>query len=271
MSADAYPRGELAVALESPLLASGGFVHAFFTRRGGVSHAPFDTLNFVSTTGDDPSHVAENLARAAARLQVPTGQLYFASQVHGAVALEVDGSEDRAAFARREADAAFATLPGYACGVRSADCGTILVGDRASGAALAIHAGWQGTERGVVGASIAALRAALDRRGSQADLVAAIGPHIEACCFEVDVDVASRLARSSSLGERAIDRAVGAKRFVDLRAILTAQLVDAGVASDRVDQVRGCTRCDREKFFSYRRDGKVSGRLLSAIVSRAPA
>lgn len=265
-SEGARPEG---MGLASPLLDAAGFSHAFFTRRGGVSAAPFATLNFAAKTGDAPEHIQENLARAAAWLGVPAGRVYFASQVHGVVALEIDGAEDRAAFARREADATFALERGFACGVRSADCGTILVGDRASGAALAIHAGWQGTELGVVGASIAALRASLARSSSrEPDLVAAVGPHIEACCFEVDVDVAARLAACSSLGERAIDRAAGSKRFVDLRRILTEQLAASGVARDRVDHVRGCTKCDAERFFSYRRDGKVGGRLLSAVVSR---
>ncbi|MFO0613593.1 MAG: polyphenol oxidase family protein [Polyangiaceae bacterium] len=256
--------------LASPLLLGAGFRHAFFTRNGGVSVAPFASLNFASGTGDPPENVRENLARAARALEVPPERVYFLSQVHGTDARRVDGGMDRAAFARLEGDATFALEADLACGVRSADCGTVLVGERGSGAALAIHAGWQGTERGVIASAISELVRALERRSGARglELVAAIGPHIEACCFEVDVDVASRLSLCSPIGDSAITRAVGVKRFVDLRAILTAQLVAAGVPSDRIDHVRGCTKCDPDRFFSYRRDGKVSGRLLSAIVSR---
>lgn len=257
------------------MLDAAGFAHGFFTRVGGVSPPPFDALNFSAMTGDSVENVRANVARAAATLGVTEGRVFFLSQVHGVDAARVDvpevvdGSIDRQAFAQKKGDATFALAPGYACGVRSADCGPILIGDRRSGAALAIHAGWQGTERGVVTASMRALVAALGTEGrATPDLVAAIGPHIEACCFEVDEDVAARLAACSSLGERAIARRVGAKRFVDLRAILAAQLEVAGVQTDRVDHVRGCTKCDPERFFSYRRDGKVGGRLLSAIVSR---
>ncbi len=262
---------EATKALSSPVLDAAGFAHAFFTRAGGVSPPPFDTLNFTAMTGDSLENVRENIARAADRLGVLEARVFFLSQVHGVDALRVDtpdvvaGRVDRQAFARQQGDATFALAPGYACGVRSADCGTILVGDRVSGAALAIHAGWQGTERGVVAT---ALRTYLAELGEEASLVAAIGPHIEACCFEVDEDVAARLASASSIGERAIARRVGPKSFVDLRAILTAQLAAAGVASERIDQVRGCTKCDPDRYFSYRRDGKVGGRLLSAIVSR---
>lgn len=262
------------IGVTSPLLERAGFAHAFFTRWGGVSEGAFATLSFATPAitgveGDALENVRENARRAAEHLGVDAGLLYFLSQVHGVDARRVDGALDRIAFARLQGDATFAVDPGFACGVRSADCGTILVGDARSGAALAIHAGWQGTERGVVRSAIDALRAALTGR-ADADLVAAIGPHIEACCFEVDVDVAARLAACSTLGEAAITRAEGAKRFVDLRAILTTQLEASGVAPDRIDHVRGCTKHTPERFFSYRRDGKVSGRLLSAIVSRGP-
>ena len=75
------------------------------------------------------------------------------------------------------------------------------------------------------------------------------------------------LSRCSSRGEQAVDRS-RQKAYVDLRAILDAQLGEAGVAPESIEHVRGCTVCDRDRFFSFRRDGKASGRLLSAIVTR---
>jgi len=251
----------------SPLLTHYGFRHAFFTREGGVSEGPYATLNFAVSTGDEPARVAENTARAAAALGVSVARLYYLSQVHGTGVVRIAGDEDRDALVRVEGDATLSTTSGVACGVRSADCGTVLVGDAASGAVVAIHAGWRGTEAGVVAAGVEALVRIVPTKPR---LVAAIGPLIETCCFEVGHDVADRLARSSRLGEAAVTRSAE-KAHVDLRAVIADQLGAAGLAEDAIDQVRGCTVCDAARFFSFRRDGKASGRLLSAIVARAPA
>ncbi|HVY48283.1 MAG TPA: laccase domain-containing protein, partial [Minicystis sp.] len=154
-----------AEALTSPLLAAADFAHAFFTRRGGVSPPPWGSLNFAASTGDDPARVDENVRRAALALGVPAARIYYLSQVHGVACVKLDGGEDRAEVVRREGDATLATAPGVACGVRSADCVPVLVGDRASGAALAVHSGWRGTEQDVVAAGVAALRDAIGGRG----------------------------------------------------------------------------------------------------------
>jgi YfiH family protein len=151
--------------------------------------------------------------------------------------------------------------------VRSADCGTVLVADRISGRVLAIHAGWKGTVLGVVPAS---MRVFLEGLGHECALVAAIGPHIEACCFEVGLDVAADLVACSPLGEAAIVARKGDKARVDLRSILASQLEATGIDPSAVDHVPGCTVCDGARFFSFRRDGARSGRLLSAIVARGP-
>lgn len=258
------------MTLESPLLGQAGFRHAFFTRVGGVSSGPFRSLNLAVNTGDDPAAVAENRRRVAGALAVPEGRVFFASQVHGVDSVVVDGSEPYESFGLRRADAAVARpprggAPPFAIGVRSADCGTILIGDRTTGAVCAIHAGWKGTVLGVVEAGVEALRALL---GAKGDLVASVGPHIERCCFEVGDDVAAELAACSALGEAAVVRGPAAKPHVDLRAILEQKLCTLGVERAAIDHVRGCTVCDEARFFSYRRDGQKSGRLLAAIVPK---
>lgn len=248
--------------LTSPLLASSGFSHGFFTRQGGVSPAPFDSLNAAASVGDDPTNVRTNVGRAAEALGVHPAKLYYLSQVHGVVAVTLTGSEVPDDVVQLRGDITVSRAPSVACGVRSADCGTLLIGDRVSGAVCAVHSGWRGTVQGAAAAGIAALRELI---GDKGDLVVAVGPLIESCCFEVGDDVASELAACSSRGEEAVDRS-REKPHVDLRAILDAQLAAVGV--DAIEHVRGCTVCDRERFFSFRRDGKQSGRLLSAIVAR---
>jgi hypothetical protein len=258
--------GSIPSSLASPLLAEAGFAHAFFTRAGGVSPPPWDTLNFAAATGDDPAAVRENFARAAQVLGVAASRLYVVSQVHGVAAQVLRGDEDREQVLRAVGDITLSRAPGVACGVRTADCVPILIADRTSGAVAAIHSGWQGTVANAAAAGVRALRELIGDRG---DLVAAIGPHIEACCFEVGPDVAAQLAGCSALGESAV--IAGEKVHVDLRAIVRAQLEAEGIAATAIDDVRGCTVGDRERFHSFRRDGQVSGRLLSAIVVQEPS
>lgn len=248
--------------LTSRLLASSGFSHGFFTRQGGVSPSPFGSLNVAASVGDDPANVEKNVGRAAEALGVAPAKLYYLSQVHGVAAVTLTGSEVPDDVVQLRGDITLSKVPGVACAVRSADCGTLLIGDRVSGAVCAVHSGWRGTVQGAAAAGIHALRELV---GGQGDLVVAVGPLIEACCFEVGDDVAAELAACSSRGEQAVDRS-REKPHVDLRSILDAQLSEVGIAG--VEHVRGCTVCDRERFFSFRRDGKESGRLLSAIVVR---
>ena len=265
-----------AEALVSGMLVDAGFSHAFFTRQGGVSAADIGPLNFAVSAGDEPARVAQNVALAAALRGVAASRVYFLSQVHGVAHALLDGLEAPADVVQREGDVIVARAPGVACGVRTADCVPVLVADRRSGAVAAIHSGWKGTVLDVVAAGVAALRAAITAGDGgpvvvdgEPDLVAAIGPHIERCCVEVDADVAGDLAGASSLGRSAVEERPGAKPHVDLRAIVRAQLVDAGVRDPAIDDVPGCTVCDVARFHSFRRDAAKSGRMLSAIVSRA--
>jgi len=258
------PRGAPAPQT-SPLLAAAGFRHAFFTRQGGVSRPPWDTLSFAVSVGDDPASVHENLARAARALGVPAARLYMLSQVHGTASRALTGAEDRDEVVRSSGDITLSLTPGVACGVRSADCVPVLLADRASGAVAAIHSGWRGTVAGAAAAGVAALRALTGHRG---DLLAAIGPHIEACCFEVGEDVAASLASCSTAGATAVIAGEG-RPHVDLRRIVRAQLEAAGIEGKLIEDVAGCTVCDVERYHSFRRDGARSGRLLSAIVAGA--
>ena len=254
----------------SPLLQRAGFSHAFFTRHGGASQGPFESLSFSTAVGDDPQHVNENLRRAAILLGVGIEQVLYLSQVHGNVARFYGQGESaaRADLITLEGDALGGDEPGHAYGVRSADCVPILVADERSGAVMAIHAGWRGVVAGVVEAGVACLR---QRAGGAGELVAAIGPHISAAAFEVSDEVARELdAASPVAGSIAHPGAAAgkAKPHVSLRFIVTQKLLALGLTEARVDQVGGCTYLEPERYFSFRRDGKRSGRHLSAIVPR---
>jgi YfiH family protein len=274
--APALDTGE-AEALRSPLLIEEGFAHAFFTRRGGVSQPPWDTLSFSMAQGDTPSAVRENRRRAARVLGVSERALYYLSQVHGTEASILRGDEDPDDVVRWVGDITLSSNPLVACGVRSADCVPVLVADRHTGSVAAVHSGWKGTLARVAVAGVQRLRELI---GGPGDLVAAIGPCISACCFEVGADVASLLSKASTAGEAALSHGPAMENArrrsgpsaptprVDLRTIVRAQLMEVGLADRSIEDVPGCTVCAPHLFHSYRRDGDRSGRLLSAIVPR---
>jgi YfiH family protein len=253
----------LAEFLTSSLFARAGFCHAFFTRRGGVSEGPYASLNFSVNVGDEPERVQKNLELAANALGVKTEKIFFLSQVHGSDVVELAGDESRQDVLHRTGDAIWGRAGDVAFCVRTADCVPILIADRTTGSVAAVHAGWRGAVAGVVKATVNILRA----NAAGSDLIAAIGPHISLDAFEVSEDVAETLERSSP--EPGVTRhRPGEKPHVDLRKLVRAQLVALGLANDAVDDVTGCTVLEPERFFSFRRDGRESGRLLSGIVPR---
>ena len=249
--------------LRSPLLERHGFRHAFNLRSGGVSAEPFSSFNLGRAVGDDAESVLENHKRFAAAVGYPDGALYEVSQVHGCELRVADGEVAPQELRQREADALLAPPGGRAIGVRVADCVPVLVGDPESGTVAAVHAGWRGTVRGVLEQA----GAQLEERGiGTGALQAAIFPHIRSCCFEVGEDVAAELHAAAPEAD-AVDRDRD-KPHVNLTAVVVAKLQRLGLASSQIDDVAGCTRCEPERFYSYRREGKRSGRHLAAIVSR---
>jgi YfiH family protein len=251
------------IVVRSPLLTRHGFAHGFSLRHGGVSRAPFDTLNLGRAVGDEPASVAENHERMARAVGYEPGTLFEVSQVHGRHVRVVAPSEDPKVVRREEGDALVANAMGTAIGVRAADCIAVLFADPQTRAVAAVHAGWRGT---VAGVALSGLERLVDvSNAPRSRVVAAVFPHIRACCFEVGDDVAQTIA-SRSPAQGIVSR-VANKAHVDLAAVVRAQLREAGVDAAHIDDVAGCTRCEPARFFSYRRDGQVSGRHLAAIVA----
>lgn len=248
-------------ALYSPLLTRHGFRHAFFTRRGGFSKGPYASLNFSFSVGDDASDVDRNLRAAAHSLDLSVSRLYFLSQVHGNHCVELTAEADQRSVVFTEGDALVSGETNVGCGVRTADCIPVLIADPVTGRVGAAHAGWRGLVAGVLEQTVQRVAASDIRR-----LVAAVGPHIETTAFEVSEDVATEL-RSASPGVDPVVRDFE-KPHVNLRRVAEAQLLSLGLQPENVDHVSGCTFTDSARFFSFRRDGKASGRHLSVIVAR---
>lgn len=188
-------------------------------------------------------------------------------QVHGAVV--VDAERCQSGELAPAADAVVTGSPGVAVGVVTADCVPLLLSAPGGRAVAAVHAGWRGLAAGVVEAAVAAL-AELSCAGS-GELVAAIGPHIGPCCYEVDGPVLEALAArfAASLGAASRPARPG-HEWLDLGALAQAALLAAGVGRDRLGLAAAhCTRCDAQRFHSFRRDGPSAGRLIHFVAARA--
>ena len=205
-------------------------------------------------------------AAAAASVGCAVHRVGRIRQVHGAGVRVVRGDEP--AGPPPDADAAITATPGVAVAVVAADCVPILIADPVTGAVGAVHAGWRGTA-----ARVAAVTAAALQREFGADparLVAAIGPSIGACCYEVGEEL---LQAFTDAGFSSIDRAEwfsrdGAGRLrLDLWRANADQLVHAGLAPDHVHVSGLCTRTHAGVFESFRAEGERAGRMAAIIVA----
>jgi YfiH family protein len=244
----------------SPLLEARGIPHAFATRLGGVSPAPFDSLNLGNPSGcdvqDDYERIWENYRLLQAAAGCPGRELCRVHQVHGAGVARVRAGErfDTS----RQADALVGDDAGRVLSVRVADCVPILIAGDDGRTVAAVHAGW----RGVVAAiAPAALR---DMGADPARCVAAIGPSIGVDAFEVGGEVLDAFRRAFG-PEAPVRRRDDGKGHVDLREAVRRQLVEAGIPDDRIDLTDRCTVRDRDEFFSHRRDDGVTGRMAAIV------
>ncbi len=227
-------------------------VLAFSTRRGGVSRAPFDTLNVGRSTADDADAIVDNRLRLLHALGLEPDALVTAGQVHGDTVRRVD-----AAGHVPDCDALLTTRPGVVLAVTTADCMPILLD--AGGAIAAVHAGWRGAANGLPARAVAAVAEAAGIPGHDVDVH--LGPCIRGCCYEVGDDVAARFPAA------AIVAGAGRPRL-DLPTVLRLQLATLGVPPARIHDVGACTACDPDGYFSHRRDAGRTGRHWAVAALR---
>lgn len=274
------------VTLQSDLLNQAGITHAFSTRVGGTSHAPFDSLNVGQPVPgqptDAPAAISENIRLLKAAIDCNALPLVAVRQVHGDVVHRVTPgdlarAEQLAINAGKEltndpmlaehpieADAMISDMPDALVGVRMADCVPILVATRDGRCVAAVHAGWRGVVAGIAGIAIKQLCELADVNASQ--IVAAVGPCIGLSVFEVGHEVADAFGEAG-LGEH-VDRTLGVKPHIDLAAAVAAQLRSAGV--EEIDEANLCTTDKADLFFSHRRDNGATGRMAAIIKARDP-
>lgn len=255
----------------------------------GVAHHLFTTRELVLPAG---ASAGDGWHRLAAALGVTEDRLARLHQVHGAAVLRVpqETSAPGASGVCGDGDALMTEDPSVALAVKVADCVPVLLADTRTGAVAAVHAGWRGTAAGIVEAAVANLGRAFGSRPD--DLVAAIGPSIGPCCYEVGTDVfdtfleagmlpdwlsewflvapAPAQAEGLGLGAEARTRGRGTpgKFWLNTWQANADQLEGAGVQREQIHVSGLCTACYPELLHSYRVDGAKAGRMVGAIRRR---
>jgi YfiH family protein len=219
-------------------------------RAGGVSGGPFESLNLALHVGDTPESVLENRRRLREMLDLPAEPAWL-NQVHGATVVEAHQHSSPPT-----ADAAFAHAPKQVCVVLTADCLPVLVCDRDGKRVAAAHAGWRGLAGGVLRATVEALKTPPER------LMAWLGPAIEQDAFEVGAEVRDSFMALDPANASAFRVNARGRWQADLYELASRELNRLGIAAVH----GGGFRChaDRDRFFSYRRDGRT-GRMATMI------
>ncbi|MCP5359302.1 MAG: peptidoglycan editing factor PgeF [Sinobacteraceae bacterium] len=241
---------------------------AFALRSGGVSAAPWASLNLGGLVGDDPAAVGENRRRLCAALALPAEPRWL-EQVHGTVVHDDRDADEVAARAAGEglvaappvADAAMTHRAGTVLAIMVADCLPVLFCDRAGTVVGAAHAGWRGLAAGVLENTVAALGVAPSR------LLAWLGPAIGPTHFEVGPEVREQFILGAPAAAAEIEARFVPHRadrwLCDLPGLARDRLMRLGIAS--VTGGEACTASDPQRFFSHRRDAPRTGRMAALI------
>ena len=261
--------------------------HAFSTRHGGVSRVyGGNALNLGFTQQDSRAAVERNRELFLKELGVANGRrswpLVTLRQIHSDLIHRVDGMPEQPL----AGDGLITDTPGLVVAVQTADCVPIILADRKRRAVGVFHAGWRGTVKRIAEKGVGEMRKHF--KSDPRNLVAAIGPGVQGCCYEVGEEVRikfeAQFAYASSLFREVKEsdpvrekypllfltaRAPGhgelpAKLFLDLVESNRRQLRDAGVLAKNIDAIGPCTACHTELLFSFRAEKGVTGRLMGA-------
>jgi YfiH family protein len=268
------------VFLEFPKLKGfSGILHGIFTRENGVSKGPYKSLNVAFGVGDDDRTVLEN--RKIISRCINAKDLVFLDQVHGkCIAIfakehyfyqmvetddclkknyseSLDHRPDNLSSdseRRLEADAVITNIPKKILVIQTADCQSVLIYDPIQHVAANIHSGWRGSINNIIGHTVTVMKQSFGCRAQ--DMIAGIGPSLGPCCAEFvhyKKEIPSVFWKYKHK----------ANHF-DFWSISRDQLCEKGVFPENVDVSRVCTKCDTNRFFSFRGEGKT-GRFANLI------
>lgn len=235
---------------------SKNILNAVFTRHGGVSPAPWHSLNLSISVGDEPARVASNRVRAFEALGRAPASIHDAWLVHGTDIIYADSPRSLEEHPQK-ADIIFTDNPAVSLFMRFADCVPLLFHDPKKQVVGIAHAGWMGTVKGVAEASIKGLT---ERYGSHpADVVVGIGPSISVDHYEVGEDVAEQFRAKFGADSERILQTREDRIYLDLWTANAIQLQNAGVEQIQISGL--CTACQLNDWFSHRAEKGRTGRF----------
>lgn len=240
-------------------------VQGFTTRHEGVSRAPYNSLNLGANTFDPSHNVQGNRSLLARTFGGKIEKFVMVNQCHGTDILVIDEpNPDYAHFQKLECDGIITNQPSVMIAVGVADCLPILLLDPVQRVIAALHAGWKGTAGNIAAKGVASLESLF---GSQkSDILAAFGPAIGPCCYEVDEPVKQAFA-AGGIDWSACAAAAGSGKWrLDLAAANRELLLAAGLSAENIETAGQCVCCQHDWFFSYRRDGGETGRQAGFIM-----
>jgi hypothetical protein len=259
-------------------------IHAFSTCPGGVSPLEDEkVLNLGFTDWDTRENVQENRRRFQTAAGAPDLPLIALKQIHSDVIHVFDNPSTDSC----RGDASITNRPGLLLAIQTADCVPILLVDTKKRAIAAIHAGWRGTLARIAAKTIGKMQ--MHFGTNPRDLLAAVGPSIGPCCYEVGTEVATQFLSQFSDAPAYFDEFRTGDEpnpiqwlnmmppghqpppkgvLLDLRKANRSQLLTAGLRPQNTHTIDLCTACHPDLFFSYRKQGPTSGRLMSVIALR---
>lgn len=239
-------QGNLFIGRFAGLWGTKEIIHGFSTRKGGVSLAPYDSLNLGYNTKDNPLFTDENRNRFFHLLRISSDQLAIPQQVHGT---RIEVAERPGMYP--ETDAILTHIPGIVLVIQVADCVPIFLYDPVRRVIGLVHSGWKGSREKL---AFQVVHFFCQKFGSHpSDIFAWMGPSIGPCCYEVGPDVASYFPGYVNVGK------------LDLWTWNRDLLIQAGLDSNHIRLSRLCTACHSEWFFSHRKSGGETGRMMAIL------
>ncbi len=250
------------------IFPEGKVVHAISVRFGGVSKAPYDSMNLAQHVGDDAAAVIENRRQFLGTLGLSFDRLTTPEQVHGDRILRVSEAEaGRGRLSYAEAipatDALMTDTSDLPIMLCFADCTPVLLFDPVHRAAAIAHGGWKGTVLSIAAKTVRAMTDAFGTRPE--DCLAAIGPAIGPCCYEVGDEVAGEFRNAFPQFAAEILSEQNGTIHLDLWNANRLQLEEAGLLPGHIEMAETCTSCHSRTFFSYRAEGPRTGRIAAVM------
>ena len=227
--------------------------HRIFTRNGGFSIPPYNSLNISYAVDDDPAYVDQNMILV--KQNTGAEQLIHMNQQHGKTVISLRHGKEAGREKIFDADALVTDIPGVAVMVKQADCQGIILFDPGKTVAAVVHSGWKGSVKNILGETVKRMNK--DFNCSPEDIQAAIGPSLGPCCAEFKT-------YEEIFPDHFREYMVGEFNF-DFWAISERQLINAGLKKSNIEIAGICTKCRTDIFFSYRDEG-ITGRFATVAM-----